>query len=86
MHFFKLQRNEFKRNSIDIGLDIQFFGVENTKMLLWMPLLGWAKNQCSACRVSMFGDYCPKSFPGHSHFGILEFFYQQQIENYFKIL
>ena len=34
----------------------------------------------------MFGNYYPKSFPGHSHFRILVFPHQQQIENYFKTL
>ena len=55
-------------------------------MLMWMPFLGWAKNQGSACSVSMFGNYYPKRFPGHSHFRILVFPHQQQIEKLFQDL
>ena len=85
--FFNLQLNEFSRNSIDIGLDIQFFGIEYTKNAFVDAIFGLGQNQCLACRVSMFGNYYPKSFPGHSHFRILLVFpHQQQIENYFKIL
>ena len=64
----------------------QFFGIEYTKNAFKDAIFGLGQNQCLACRVSMLGNYYPKRFPGHSHFRILVFPHQQQIENYFKIL
>ena len=56
----------------DLTFSFLLYG-KHQKMLFVDAILGWAKNQCLACRVSMFGNYYPKSFPGHSHFRILVF-------------